>query len=291
MASAPKSFADSVRNAVPTSTRLEVGDRWIHATLWAAISIMLLPIVFAAIFSTQTTFEVYDIQNVWPGTALVENYTTVLFEHDFALLMRNSLLMTLVVIAGKLTFSLLAATALVYYDFAYQNLVFYAILFTLLMPLPVRIVPLYQLMADFGWLNTFAGLTTPFIASATAVFLFRQQFRSIPASVVETAKLDGIGPIRFLVFVLIPMSKGMIAGVVAIMFISMWNAYLWPLVAMTERSNQVAQVGLRFIQGTASEGLTEWNLVMAAGMLALIPPLIVLVVTRKYLLSTLGGDH
>ena len=203
--------------------------------------------------------------------------------------MTNSLVMTTVVIVGKLSVSLLAATALVYYRFPYQNLVFYVILFTLLMPLPVRIVPLYQLMAELGWLNTFAGLTSPFIASATAVFLFRQRFRSVPASVVETAKLDGVGPLRFLVYVLIPMSKGMIAGVSAVMFIATWNAYLWPLVVIVERANQVAQVGLRYIQGVGSEGLIEWNLVMAAGVLVLIPPLLVLLVARRYLLSTLAS--
>jgi sn-glycerol 3-phosphate transport system permease protein len=144
-------------------------------------------------------------------------------------------------------------------------------------------------MADIGWLNTFAGLTSPFIASATSVFLFRQRFRSVPASVVETAKLDGVGPVQFLVYVLIPMSKGMIAGVSAVMFIATWNAYLWPLVVIVERANQVAQVGLRYIQGVGSEGLIEWNLVMAAGALVLIPPLLVLVVARKYLLSTLAS--
>lgn len=282
-------FDDDLGQVFSAGSRFETDDLWIHGLLCIIIAVMVLPIVLAAIYSTQSTFQVYDIQNITPGTSLVENYRTVLYEHDFARFMQNSLIMTVVIILGKLTFSLLAATALVYYDFRYQNFVFYAILFTLLMPLPVRIVPLYQLMAEFGWLNTFQGLTAPFIASATAVFLFRQQFRSIPASIVETAKLDGIGPLHFLIYVLIPMSKGMIAGVVAIMFISMWNAYLWPLVAMTERSNQVAQVGLRFIQGTASEGLTEWNLVMAAAMLALIPPLIVLAIARKYLLSTLGG--
>ena len=213
----------------------------------------------------------------------------MLFEYNFLQFMTNSLVMTIVVIVGKLSVSLLAATALVYYRFPYQNLVFYLILFTLLMPLPVRIVPLYQLMAEIGWLNTFAGLTSPFIASATAVFLFRQRFRSVPASVVETAKMDGVGPLRFLIYVLIPMSKGMIAGVSAVMFIATWNAYLWPLVVIVERGNQVAQVGLRYIQGIGSEGLIEWNLVMAAGVLVLIPPLLVLVVARKYLLSTLAS--
>jgi sn-glycerol 3-phosphate transport system permease protein len=262
----------------------------VHGMLWTILLVIVAPIALTAVFSTQTTTQVYQITNVLPGTQLVENYTKVLFEYSFLQYMTNSLIMTTVVIVGKLSVSLLAATALVYYRFPYQNLVFYLILFTLLMPLPVRVVPLYQLMAEVGWLNTFAGLTSPFIASATSVFLFRQRFRSVPASVVETAKLDGIGPVRFLVYVLIPMSKGMIAGVSAVMFIATWNAYLWPLVVIVERANQVAQVGLRYIQGVGSEGLIEWNLVMAAGVLVLIPPLLVLVVARKYLLSTLASS-
>lgn len=261
----------------------------IHGMLWTILLVIVAPIILTAVFSTQTTTQVYQITNILPGTSLVENYTAVLFEYNFLQYMTNSLIMTTVVIVGKLSVSLLAATALVYYRFPYQNLVFYFILFTLLMPLPVRVVPLYQLMADIGWLNTFAGLTSPFIASATSVFLFRQRFRSVPTSVVETAKLDGIGPLRFLVYVLIPMSKGMIAGVSAVMFIATWNAYLWPLVVIVERANQVAQVGLRYIQGVGSEGLIEWNLVMTAGVLVLIPPLLVLVVARKYLLSTLAS--
>ncbi len=261
-----------------------------HGLLIFVATLVSLPIIFAVVFSTQSTLSVYEITNVWPGARAVANYSSVLFEYEFLSFMQNSLIMTVVVVSGKLTFSLFAATALVYYDFRFQEAVFYSILFTLLMPLPVRIIPLYQLMADVGWLNTFAGLTAPFIASATGIFLFRQQFQSIPASVVETAKLDGIGPLSFLVYVLIPMSKGMIAGIASIMFITTWNAYLWPLTVLTERSNQVVQVGLSFIQGTASEGLVEWNLVMAAGILALLPPLVVLIVARKYLLSTLGGQ-
>lgn len=264
------------------------GQGIIHFMLIAIISLLVLPIALAAIFSTQTTIEVYIITNVTPGSNLVENYWTVLTEHNFLGLMRNSLVMTIVIILGKLSFSLLAATALVYYDFPYQKYFFYIILFTLMLPIPVRIVPLFQMFVDWGWVNTFKGLTAPYIASATAVFLFRQRFMSIPASILETAKLDGIGPVRFMIYVLIPMSKGMIAGVTVIMFISMWNKYLWPLVIIRDQDRQVAQVGLSFIQGAASDGLTQWNLVMAAAMLALIPPLIVMIMARRPLLDTFG---
>jgi sn-glycerol 3-phosphate transport system permease protein len=160
------------------------------------------------------------------------------------------------------------------------------ILLTLLLPVPVRIVPLFQMMADLGWTNTVLALTGPYIASATAVFLFRQHFMSIPTSLVETAKLDGVGPITFLFKVLIPMSKGMIAGVCVITYIYAWNQYLWPLVAVTDKSSQVVQVGIRYIQGSAQAGLTQWGLIMAGAVLALLPPLAVLIALHKPLLET-----
>lgn len=268
---------------------IEAGS--LHVLLGTIVLLALSPILLAFVMSTQTTLEVYEITNVTPGSELLSNYATLIAEYRFGTYMANSLVMTVVIIAGKLSFSLLAATALVFYDFPYRDAVFYLILFTLLLPIPVRIVPLYQLMIDVGWANSFAGLTAPYIASATAVFLFRQRFRSIPTSVIEAAKMDGVGPIRFLVYVLIPMSKGMIAGVVVIMFISMWNKYLWPLVVITDGSQQVVQVGLRFIQGTAAEGLVQWNLVIAGATLALLPPLVVLVLFYRQLLNTFGVEQ
>lgn len=267
-------------------------DNWgIHVLLWMTLVILIFPIFLAFSYSTQTQMQTYEIFRIWPGTQLVDNYITVLVEENFAMFMRNSLVMTLIIIAGKLTFSLMAATAIVYYNFRFSKLVFYVILFTLLLPIPVRIVPLYHMMVDLGWISSFAGLTAPYIASATAVFLFRQRFRAMPASILEQAKVDGIGPIKFMVYVLIPMSKGMIAGVTVIMFISMWNKYLWPLVVVEDQSRIVAQVGLRRIQGVASEGLVHWELVMAGAMLALIPPLIVMVLGHRYLLHTFGVEQ
>jgi len=130
------------------------------------------------------------------------------------------------------------------------------------------------------------ALTGPYIASATAVFLFRQQFMSIPSSLVETAKLDGVGPLQFLFRVLIPMSKGMIAGVCVITYIYSWNQFLWPLVAVTEQRSQVVQVGIRYIQGSAQAGLTQWGLIMAGAVIALLPPLVVLIALHRPLLQT-----
>jgi sn-glycerol 3-phosphate transport system permease protein len=274
--------------ATPTPTfRERLPDSLsIHAGLVFAIFLMALPLLLAVIMSTQNTTEVYEVTNVGVGSEGLSNYGTVLTDFSFATYMFNSLLMSVVIVVGKVSLSLLAALALVYYQLPYERAVFMFILLTLLLPVPVRIVPLFQMMADLGWTNTVLALTGPYIASATAVFLFRQQFMSIPTSLVETAKLDGVGPIEFLVKVLIPMSKGMIAGVCVITYIYAWNQYLWPLVAVTDKSSQVVQVGIRYIQGSAQAGLTQWGLIMAGAVLALLPPLAVLIALHKPLLET-----
>jgi len=259
----------------------------IHASLMAVICVLILPLAFALIVSTQNINQIYDVTYLLPGSEGPSNYIAVLFDFDMALFMWNSVVMTVIVVTGKLLLSLLAALALVYYQFRFEKLIFFFILGTLMLPVPVRIVPLFELMVDMGWANTLIGLTGPYIASATAVFLLREHLRSLPASLVETAKIDGIGPIKFLHRVLVPMSKGMIAGLAVITFISTWNQYLWPLIVMTDQDKQVAQVGLRFLQG-AGMGQTDWGIVMAGAILTLLPPLAVLIIFRKPLLETFG---
>jgi sn-glycerol 3-phosphate transport system permease protein len=258
----------------------------LHGGLAFAILAMSVPLLLALVMSTQNTSEVYQVTNLGIGSEGLSNYGTVLGEFNFATYLINSFVMSIIIVVGKVGLSLLAALALVYYDLPYERGVFMFILLTLLLPVPVRIVPLFQLMADLGWTNTMLALTGPYIASATAVFLFRQQFMSIPASLVETARLDGVGPLTFLVQVLVPMSKGMIAGVCVITYIYSWNQFLWPLVAVTDKSSQVVQVGIRYIQGSAQAGLTQWGLIMAGAVIALLPPLVVLIVLHRPLLET-----
>jgi sn-glycerol 3-phosphate transport system permease protein len=258
----------------------------LHVGIVASILLMALPLLLAAIMSTQTTSEVYEVTNVGIGSQGLENYRLALTEFNFGTYLLNSLLMSVVIVVGKIGLSLLAALALVYYELPYERAIFMFILLTLLLPVPVRIVPLFQLMADLGWTNTLLALTGPYIASATAVFLFRQRFMSIPSSLVETARMDGVGPLAFLFKVLIPMSKGMIAGVSVITFIYSWNQFLWPLVAVTDKSSQVVQVGIRYLQGSAQAGLTRWGLIMAGAVIALLPPLVVLVALHRPLLQT-----
>jgi sn-glycerol 3-phosphate transport system permease protein len=260
----------------------------IHGGLAVSIFLMGLPLLLALIMSTQNTTEVYQITNVGIGSQGLSNYGTVLGEYNFGQYMINSVVMSVIIVVGKVTLSLFAALALVYYRFPYERAVFMFILLTLLLPVPVRIVPLFDLMARLGWGNTLMAITGPYIASATAVFLFRQHFMSIPASLVENAHLDGVGPLTFLWKVLIPMSKGMIAGVSVITFIYAWNQYLWPLIIMSDQNKQVVQVGLRFLQAASQSGLTRWGIIMAGAVIALLPPLLVLIIMHRPLLKTLA---
>jgi sn-glycerol 3-phosphate transport system permease protein len=260
----------------------------IHGGLIVSIFLMGLPLLLALIMSTQSTTEVYQVTNIGIGSEGLSNYGDALGQYNFGQYIINSIVMSAIIVVGKVVLSLFAALALVYYKLPYERAIFMFILLTLLLPVPVRIVPLFDLMARLGWGNTLMAITGPYIASATAVFLFRQHFMSIPASLVENAHLDGVGPLTFLWEVLIPMSKGMIAGVSVITFIYSWNQYLWPLIIMTDQSKQVVQVGLRFIQGAAQSGLTQWGLIMAGAIIALLPPLAVLIVMHRPLLETLA---
>ena len=276
-----------------TLARLLPGDvdaeqALVHGGLVVSIFLMGLPLLLALIMSTQNTTEVYQITNVGIGSQGLSNYETVLGEYNFGQYMINSVVMSVIIVVGKVTLSLFAALALVYYRFPYERAVFMFILLTLLLPVPVRIVPLFDLMARLGWGNTLMAITGPYIASATAVFLFRQHFMSIPASLVENAHLDGVGPLKFLWEVLIPMSRGMIAGVSVITFIYAWNQYLWPLIIMSDQNKQVVQVGLRFLQAASQSGLTRWGIIMAGAVIALLPPLVVLIVMHRPLLKTLA---
>ena len=260
----------------------------IHGGLILSILLMGLPLILALIMSTQNTTEVYQVTNIGIGSEGLSNYETALGQFNFGQYIINSIIMSAIIVVGKVALSLFAALALVYYKLPYERAIFMFILLTLLLPVPVRIVPLFDLMSRLGWGNTVMAITGPYIASATAVFLFRQHFMSIPASLVENAHLDGVGPLTFLWEVLIPMSKGMIAGVSVITFIYSWNQYLWPLIIMSDQSKQVVQVGLRFLQAASQSGLTQWGLIMAGAIIALLPPLAVLIIMHRPLLETLA---
>ncbi|WP_394341243.1 carbohydrate ABC transporter permease [Natrarchaeobaculum sulfurireducens] len=257
-----------------------------HATLVVSVVLMALPILIAALVSTQQQGLIGGFSDLAPGGHAIENYRTVMTDYNFGVYLLNSFIMSIVIVVGKLVISLLAALAIVYYRFPFKNLMFMLILFTLMLPVPVRFVPLFNIVTDLGWYNSMLALTIPYLASATTVFLLRQHFLSIPESIVDQAKLDGIGPLKFLVYVLIPMSKGMLAGVSVIMFIYAWNQYLWPLIIVDSQAQQVTQVGITLLQGDVQGGELQWSIVMAGAILTLVPPLLALLAFRKPLLET-----
>lgn len=261
-----------------------------HLALLVTSIVLITPVVMTFLLTTQTTAQVYDLNHIGFGSleTMYGNYYDVLIGWNFWRLLLNTLLVAGVSTVGGIVLSLLAALAIVFYDFRGKQLAFFFILLTLMVPFIIRVVPLYELVVLFGWHDSYMGLTVPFLATATGVFLFRQHFKGIPVELVETCRLDGIGPLTFLRRVLIPMSGGMISGLSVILFISTWNAYLWPLIVINTESRQMIQVGLRFLQSAQQGTLTEYNLMMAGAMISLVPALVLLIALRKNLLTTMG---
>ena len=251
-----------------------------HVLLILVCFLVMMPVLFAVSKSTQTRAEVFRFPpQLGPGTAFLDNYRTAWNSFNLGLYMKNSLIIALIVMFFKTAFSMLAGLALVYYDFPFKNAVFYFILFTLMMPTEIMIIALFNLVSDLGWGNNYAALTVPFLASATGVFLFRQHFSSIPGDLMDAARVDGATPLRFLWSVLVPMSWNTVGAMALIQFIYMWNMYIWPLVIIREGARQVVQVGLRSM--TAQQDTTNWGVVMAGAMLAMLPPLLVFVLLHQ----------
>ena len=196
-----------------------------------------------------------------------------------------SLISALAIAIGKIAISLLSAFAVVYFRFPLRSLVFWMIFVTLMLPVEVRIGPTYEVVSSLGMLNTYAGLTVPLIASATATFLFRQFFLTIPDELVEAARMDGAGPMRFFWDVLLPLSRTSIAALFVIQFIYGWNQYLWPLLVTTDESMYPIVMGIKRL--VAGEAYTEWNVVMATAVLAMLPPALVVVLMQKWFVKGL----
>jgi sn-glycerol 3-phosphate transport system permease protein len=157
---------------------------------------------------------------------------------------------------------------------------------TLMLPVEVRIFPTYKVVADLGMVNTYWGLTLPLIASATATFLFRQFFLTVPDELAEAARIDGAGPMRFFFDILLPLSRTSMAALFVIMFIYGWNQYLWPLLVTTSEDMYTVVIGIkRMVAG--GDTLIEWQLVLATAMLALLPPAIVVLAMQKWFVKGL----
>ncbi len=266
-----------------------------HSVLIVGVLVVAFPVYVTFVASTHTMQEVVQApMPLWPGSHAWENYTTALFGDSagsdttpaVGRMMMVSLITALVISLLKISMSLLSAFAIVYFKFPFRMAIFWAIFMTLMLPVEVRIGPTYQVVADLGLLNSYAGLTVPLVASATATFLFRQFFLTIPDELVEAARMDGAGPMRFFKDVLLPLSTSSMAALFVIQFIYGWNQYLWPLLVTTEERMYPVVIGIkRMISG--GDAQTEWNIVMATAMLAMIPPALVVILMQKWFVKGL----
>jgi sn-glycerol 3-phosphate transport system permease protein len=264
-------------------------------TQWVPILIIIIGIAITAfplwitfVASTLTPQEIARGMPLLPGDQLIPNYSQALFDSATTRIvsppvwnmMWNSLIMALVIAFGKIAISLISAYAVVFFSFPGRMVFFWMIFITLMLPVEVRIVPTYQVVADLGLLNTFTGLTLPLIASATATLLFRQFFLTIPDELVEAAKIDGAGPLRFFRDIVLPLSTTNIAALFVILFIYGWNQYLWPLLITTSASMDTIVIGITKMIGSG-DALTDWNTVMATTLLAILPPMLVIILMQR----------
>ena len=266
-----------------------------HAVMLMGVLIVAFPLYLAFVASTHSAQDIVQApMPLLPGSHFWETYKAALFGRDVSVasgapvarMMWVSLVTALVITFGKITISLLSAFAIVYFRFPLKNFFFWMIFITLMLPVEVRIGPTYQVVSDLGMLNTYAGLTIPLIASATATFLFRQFFLTVPDELVEAARMDGAGPMRFFWDILLPLSKTSIAALFVIQFIYGWNQYLWPLLATTSEDMYPVVIGIKRMIAGGDAG-NEWNVVMATALLAMLPPAIVVVLMQKWFVKGL----
>ncbi|MBP6618038.1 MAG: sn-glycerol-3-phosphate ABC transporter permease UgpE [Burkholderiaceae bacterium] len=266
-----------------------------HAIMVLGVLIVAFPLYLAFVASTHTAQEIVQVpMPMLPGSHMWETYKTALMgsgtgagsNAPVARMMWVSLVTALVITFGKIAISLLSAFAIVYFRFPFKNFFFWAIFITLMLPVEVRIGPTYQVVSDLGMLNSYAGLTVPLIASATATFLFRQFFMTVPDELIEAARMDGAGPMRFFKDILLPLSKTSIAALFVIQFIYGWNQYLWPLLATTTEDMYPVVIGIKRMMA-GGDSANEWNVVMATAILAMLPPAAVVMLMQKWFVKGL----
>lgn len=265
-----------------------------HAILILGIAIVVFPIYTTFIASTHTLETVMRPPlPLLPGSHFLDNYTNALFQGTSRLgklpiwhMLLNSLAMALIIAIGKIIISIISAYAIVYFRFPFRMICFWMIFITLMLPVEVRIVPTFKVVSDLGLLDNFAGLTVPLIASATATFLFRQFFLTVPEELLEAARMDGAGPFRFFKDILLPLSRTNIAALFVILFIYGWNQYLWPLLVTTKPEMMTMIVGLKSMISFADAD-TQWHLVMATTILAMLPPVLVVLIMQRLFIKGL----
>jgi sn-glycerol 3-phosphate transport system permease protein len=268
---------------------------WIpHAVLLLGLGLVLFPVYVAFVASSLSLRDILDApMTLIPGPNLLANFRDALTlgtagtnGQPVAAMMLNSLVMALAIAIGKIAISLPSAYAVVFFRFPLRRLCFWAIFVTLMLPVEVRIIPTYKIAADLGLIDTYPGLALPLIASATATLLFRQFFLTIPDELVEAAKIDGAGPWRFLIHMVIPLSRTNIAALFVILFIYGWNQYLWPLLVTDSPAMTTIVIGIRQMIGNG-DAQTAWHLVMATALLALLPPIAVVLAMQRWFVKGL----
>lgn len=263
-----------------------------HAGTIMMICLIGFPLYYAFVISTQSMDQAIGRPPLlWPSFHTISNYVEAWVRADMGRLLFNSFLVASVTAVGKIVLSMLSAFAIVYFDFRLKGLVFWMIFVTLMLPVPIRIVPTYQVISDLGWLNTYLGLTVPLMASATGTFLLRQFFRTVPTELAEAAQLDGAGPMRFFWSILLRLSWTNIAALFVVLFIGGWNEYLWPLMITTSTEMRVVVVGIQNLLPNTGTDLPEWNVVMAGAMMALLPPVAVILFMQRWFVQGLLGSE
>jgi sn-glycerol 3-phosphate transport system permease protein len=265
-----------------------------HAVLIAGILLVAFPLYVTFVASTRTLDDILSVpMPLLPGDQLWANYSQVLtagttkgVTAPVGRMMFNSLVMALAISLGKIAISIIASFAIVFFRFPLRNFFFWMIFVTLMLPVEVRIIPTFKVVSDLGMINSYVGLTLPLIASATATFLFRQFFLTVPEELAEAARIDGAGPMRFFWDVVLPLSKTSIAALFVIQFIYGWNQYLWPLLITTDEAMYTSVIGIKRMIATG-DALTEWNLVMATAVLALLPPALVVLLMQRWFVKGL----
>ncbi len=259
-----------------------------HLVLIIGVFVVAFPLWLTFVAASHDAARMSELPlPIWPGTHFFENLDVVLNDglwggdgSGVSYMLVNSMIMAMMIAIGKIVISLMSAFAIVYFRFPFRMGFFWMIFLTLMLPVEVRILPTFEVVANLGMLDTYWGLTVPLIASATATFMFRQVFLTVPDELLEAARIDGAGPIRFFIDILIPMSRTNIAALFVILFIYGWNQYLWPLLVTTDQDMYtiVMQIG-RMLE--AGESVPQWHLVMMTTLLSVLPPVAVVVFMQR----------
>ncbi|WP_028466319.1 sn-glycerol-3-phosphate ABC transporter permease UgpE [Nisaea denitrificans] len=267
-----------------------------HLILILGVLFLLLPIwvVFASSTHRPETILNQGLQ-FWIGDYFLETYSAVLFDNtgftqavNAVLMLKNSLILGLGFSVGKILISTIAAYAIVYFRFPAGSFFFWIIFSSLLLPLEVRIIPSYEVVSKLGMLNSYTGLILPLIASATATFFFRQFYKSVPEEILEAARIDGAGPFRFFVDILLPLSKTMIAAIFIIMFVVGWNQYLWPILMTTDESYFTVVMGIKqILNDLEGNRIPQYNKALALSFLAMLPPVMVVLIFQRWFVKGL----